>query len=71
MKPDWDKLGAIYAESSSVIIVDVDCTAEGQGTCAKMGVQGYPTIKYFLAGDKKGKDYQARASLYSQIFFSK
>ena len=23
-----------------------------------MGVSGYPTIKYFVGGDKKGKDYQ-------------
>lgn len=23
-----------------------------------MGVKGYPTIKYFVGGDKKGKDYQ-------------
>ena len=40
------------------MIVDVDCTAEGSGTCQKVGVQGYPTIKYYPAGDKKGKDYQ-------------
>jgi len=40
------------------MIVDVDCTAEGSGTCNKVGVQGYPTIKYYNAGDKKGKDYQ-------------
>ena len=40
------------------MIVDVDCTADGSGTCNKVGVQGYPTIKYYNAGDKKGKDYQ-------------
>lgn len=58
MKPDWDKLGKHFADSESVLIVDVDCTAEGQGTCNKMGVQGYPTIKYYMAGSKAGKDYQ-------------
>ena len=58
MKPDWDKLGQHYADHPSVMIVDVDCTADGQGTCNRMGVQGYPTIKYFMSGDKKGKDYQ-------------
>lgn len=58
MKPDWDKLGQQYADHSSVMIVDVDCTADGQSTCQRMGVQGYPTIKYFMAGDKKGNDYQ-------------
>eukprot|EP00951_Prasinocladus_malaysianus_P025250 scaffold220738_cov38-Prasinocladus_malaysianus.AAC.3 len=58
MKPDWDKLGKQYSDSDSVLIVDVDCTAEGQGVCGKVGVKGYPTIKYYVAGDKKGKDYQ-------------
>ncbi|OUS42895.1 protein disulfide isomerase [Ostreococcus tauri] len=58
MKPAWDRLGADYKDSASVIIADVDCTAEGSGTCNKVGVQGYPTIKYYTAGDKKGKDYQ-------------
>mmetsp|Transcript_11555 Transcript_11555/g.36542 ORF Transcript_11555/g.36542 Transcript_11555/m.36542 type:complete len:163 (+) Transcript_11555:189-677(+) len=58
MKPDWDKLGQTFADSDSVLIVDVDCTADGQQTCNKMGVKGYPTIKYYMAGDKKGKDYQ-------------
>jgi|UniRef100_A0A7S4LJP7 protein disulfide-isomerase A6 len=59
MKPDWDKLGDHYAKSESVMIVDVDCTADGQQTCNKMGVKGYPTIKYFTSKTgKKGADYQ-------------
>lgn len=58
MKPAWDRLGSEYKDSASVMIVDVDCTADGSGTCNKVGVQGYPTIKYYNAGDKKGKDYQ-------------
>jgi len=40
------------------MIVDVDCTAAGEETCHSQGVKGYPTIKYFLAGNKNGKDYQ-------------
>ena len=58
MKPAWDQLGQTYANSESVLIVDVDCTAAGQGVCQKVGVRGYPTIKYYLAGEKTGKDYQ-------------
>ena len=52
MKPDWDKLGSKYADSS-VIIGDADCTKE-QALCSDYGVQGYPTIKYFTA--ETGKD---------------
>ena len=70
MKPDWDKLGQHYADSSSVLIVDVDCTADGQSTCQRMGVQGYPTIKYYMAGDKKGQESCGSTSttFYTSLF---
>jgi len=46
MKPDWDKLSAEYADSATVVIADVDCTAGGKAKCEEIGVRGYPTIKY-------------------------
>merc|ERR1711998_489441 len=55
MKPDFDRLATEYESSSSVNIVDVDCTVE-QDLCSKHGVKGYPTIKYWLNGESK--DYQ-------------
>merc|ERR1719187_1146778 len=59
MKPDWDKLSDNYKNSDSVQIVDVDCTADGKDICSKVGVSGYPTIKYYLADSpSKPKDYQ-------------
>jgi len=59
MKPAWDSLGDEYAGSSSVVIADVDCTAEGgKELCAEYDVKGYPTIKYFVDGDTKGEDYK-------------
>jgi len=61
MKPDWDKLGSKYADSS-VIIGDADCTKE-QALCSDYGVQGYPTIKYgdpsALEDYKGGRDFDA------------
>merc|ERR1719181_783257 len=58
MKPDWDKLAAEFGSSSSVVVADVDCTTDGgKDVCSANGVQGYPTIKYFKDGDKKGQDY--------------
>jgi len=56
MKPAWDKLGAEYADSKTVVIGDVDCTVE-KDLCSQYGVRGYPTIKYFTGataadGDK-------------------
>mmetsp|Transcript_176 Transcript_176/g.565 ORF Transcript_176/g.565 Transcript_176/m.565 type:complete len:161 (-) Transcript_176:357-839(-) len=59
MAGDWNKLGAHYASADNVLIVDVDCTADGQQTCQSQGVQGYPTIKYYTdKTGKKGAAYQ-------------
>jgi len=55
MKPAFDQLAAEYESSSSVAIVDVDCTVH-QDVCTKHGVSGYPTIKYWQDGEVK--DYK-------------
>mmetsp|Transcript_111549 Transcript_111549/g.311834 ORF Transcript_111549/g.311834 Transcript_111549/m.311834 type:complete len:170 (+) Transcript_111549:222-731(+) len=63
MKPDWDKLMAEYKEHKSVVIADVDCTAEGKSLCDEQGVQGFPTIKYGdpnnLQDYEGGRDFDA------------
>merc|ERR1719258_894967 len=66
MKPDWDKLMKNFNKSKrgqTGLIADVDCTAEGKPLCEKVGVQGFPTIKW---GDPSnledydgGRDYEA------------
>jgi protein disulfide-isomerase A6 len=62
MKPAWDQLGAEYADSSSVVVADVDCTVE-QDLCSDYDVRGYPTIKYFTAESaEKGSDYSGGRS---------
>jgi len=38
------------------MIGKVDCTADGQGTCGQLGVQGYPTLKLVVDGSMQ--DYQ-------------
>ena len=60
MKPQWDQLGDAFADSKSVIIVDVDCTQDkNKDLCQKFGVRGYPTIKYFSGSTGPlGDDYQ-------------
>jgi len=63
MKPDWDSLGSDYADSKTVIIGDVDCTAAGKPLCDKYGVRGYPTIKYFNPPDEEGEDYKGGRDL--------
>ena len=60
MKPDWDSLGAAYADSKTVIIGDVDCTAAGKPLCDKYGVKGYPTIMYFNPPDEDGEEDEVK-----------
>jgi len=60
MKPDWDKLSAEYEDSKVVVIGDVDCTVH-EDVCGEHGVQGYPTIKYYLGGEPE--DYDGGRSL--------
>jgi len=62
MKPAWEELGKEYEASSSVLIGDVDCTVQSS-LCSTHGVQGYPTIKYYKDGDKKGADYSGGRTL--------
>ena len=66
MKPDWDSLGSTFADSKTVVIADVDCTASGKALCEKHGVQGYPTIKT-LSGpdDLDGEKYEGGRDLDS------
>lgn len=57
MAPAWNSLGDEFADSSSVLIGDVDCTESGDELCKTFGISGYPTIKYFVDGDEDGQDY--------------
>mmetsp|Transcript_3873 Transcript_3873/g.9763 ORF Transcript_3873/g.9763 Transcript_3873/m.9763 type:complete len:140 (-) Transcript_3873:310-729(-) len=70
MKPAWEDLGTEYESSSSVLIGDADCTVEN-ALCSKHGVRGYPTIKYFPAGEKEGKDYSGGRDKASLVKFVK
>jgi len=45
MKPDWDKLMK-EDFGATALVADVDCTAAGKPLCEKVGVKGYPTLKY-------------------------
>lgn len=45
MKPDWDKLMKEFKGHASILVADVDCTAEGKPLCDSNDVKGFPTIK--------------------------
>lgn len=45
-----------FAGSSTQLVGDVDCTADGKALCEQAGVKGYPTIKWGDPSDLQ--DYQ-------------
>lgn len=56
MKPAWDTLMTDFENSETVLVADVDCIGDGKSLCEKVGVKGFPTIKY---GDPSAlEDYQ-------------
>ncbi len=56
MKPAWDTLMSEFEDSSTVLVADVDCIGSGKELCNKVGVQGFPTVKF---GDpSKLEDYK-------------
>jgi len=71
MKPAWDSLISEYADSESVLIADVDCTAAGKPLCDKNDVKGFPTIKYGdpskLEDYKGGRDLSALKTFASEL----
>jgi len=69
MKPDWDRLGETYAGSSSVLIGDADCTDMAKDLCEEQGVQGYPTVKYFVDGSTEGQKYSGARDYDSLLKF--
>ena len=46
MKPAWDAVMEEYASSENILVADVDCIEAGKPLCDKVGVKGFPTIKY-------------------------
>jgi protein disulfide-isomerase A6 len=60
MKPAWEKLEKEYASSKTLVIGNVDCTADNaKALCQEYGVQGYPTIRYFTSATAtQGDNYE-------------
>jgi len=62
MKPAWDKLMSEFEGSSTSLVADVDCTADGKSLCDKSGVQGFPTLKWGDPADLQdyegGREYE-------------
>merc|ERR1719273_2107377 len=62
MKPDWDRLAEEAKGMSGVFVADVNCGDQPE-ICKDVGVEGYPTIKYYKNAEpfdyKGGRGYEA------------
>ena len=51
LEPAWTDLGATFANEDGVLIAHVDCdAAKNKELASNLGVQGFPTIKWFENG---------------------
>ncbi|CAH0053322.1 unnamed protein product [Clonostachys solani] len=63
LAPTWETLATDFVGDENVVIAKVDAdAASGKKTAKAHGVTGYPTIKFFPAGDKEGQIYQGGRS---------
>ncbi|XP_024963293.1 protein disulfide-isomerase like 2-1-like [Cynara cardunculus var. scolymus] len=66
LAPEYEKLGASFKKSKSVLIGKVDCD-EHKGVCSKYGVSGYPTIQWFPKGSLEPKKYEGARTAIALI----
>lgn len=61
LAPTWEKLGENFKDNENIVIAKMDSTAN---ELESVKVQGFPTIKYFMAGeDNKVIDYNGERTL--------
>jgi len=60
---------AEWKDSTTALVADVDCTADGKSLCESVGVQGFPTIKYGDPNDLQ--DYQGGRKFSDLSAFAK
>jgi protein disulfide-isomerase A1 len=70
LAPIYDELGQAFGSAPSVVIAKIDATANDVD--AKLGIRGFPTIKFFPANNKAAPlDYNGDRSLADMINFIK
>nr|XP_043624447.1 probable protein disulfide-isomerase A6 [Erigeron canadensis] len=68
LAPEYEKLGASFKKSKSVVIAKVDCD-DHKSVCSKYGVSGYPTIQWFPKGSLEPKKYEGARTAEALIEF--
>ncbi|XP_017883710.1 thioredoxin domain-containing protein 5 [Ceratina calcarata] len=68
LEPTWEQLAEMSNQEDNIKIAKVDCTTD-HSLCTEHDVTGYPTLKFFKAGEAKGTKYRGRNDLSSLISF--
>ncbi|XP_059186921.1 protein disulfide-isomerase A2 isoform X2 [Centropristis striata] len=66
LTPIWEQLGEKYADKDDIIIAKMDATAN---EVESLNIQGFPTLKYYPAGDKEVVDYTGNRDLETMSKF--
>ncbi|CAI5943985.1 unnamed protein product, partial [Closterium sp. NIES-65] len=69
LAPDYDKFGAAFKETESVVVGKVDCDKHKK-LCSEYKVKGYPTLKWFPKGASKPEDYTGERTVEDLVEFT-
>ncbi|CAD1472621.1 unnamed protein product, partial [Heterotrigona itama] len=69
LEPTWEQLAEMSnVEDNNIKIAKVDCTTDSS-LCTEHDVTGYPTLKFFKAGEIKGTKFRGTRDLPSLMSF--
>ncbi|CBN77707.1 protein disulfide isomerase [Ectocarpus siliculosus] len=68
LAPVYEKLGKVFQAETSVVVAKVDAVEE-KDLGGRFGVTGFPTLKYFPAGDGEAEAYGGGRDLKSFVEF--
>ncbi|XP_076239599.1 thioredoxin domain-containing protein pretaporter [Calliopsis andreniformis] len=69
LEPTWEQLADLSnEEDNNIKIAKVDCTTDSS-LCSEHDVTGYPTLKFFKAGETKGIKFRGTRDLPSLLSF--
>ncbi|XP_076619033.1 thioredoxin domain-containing protein pretaporter [Colletes latitarsis] len=68
LEPTWEQLAEMTNKEDNIKIAKVDCTTDNS-LCSVHDVTGYPTLKFFKAGETEGTKFRGTRDLPSLISF--
>lgn len=67
LQPDWDKLMAEFAGTTTALVAEVDCTGKGKTLCERHGVDGYPRLLWGKPDDNENLETYRGGRTYDDL----